>query len=112
MMLVVIRFIGISIFSSSERKMLSKRLALQKTLTEPLKTFFVNGMPCDHVNELLESGEQSLAWRMAEDIHLVSFKKDTRIYYLLRKSVMDGMLETTGLKLDMLDQFNYRIELA
>ncbi len=69
-------------------------------------------MPCDHVNELLESGEQSLAWRMAEDIHLVSFKKDTRIYYLLRKSVMDGMLETTGLKLDMLDQFNYRIELA
>lgn len=31
--------------------------------------FFVNGMPCDHVNSVVAQGEDSLTWKMSQDIH-------------------------------------------
>ena len=31
--------------------------------------FFVNGMPCDHVNSVVDQGEDSLTWKMSQDIH-------------------------------------------
>ncbi|PWT28473.1 hypothetical protein [Butyrivibrio fibrisolvens] len=73
------------------------------------ENFFVNGMPCDHVNQITDSSADSLTWEMTQDVHAASFGSNTKDYYQIRKSVMDGMLEGTGLSLSMKDSFHYSI---
>lgn len=77
--------------------------------------FFVNGMPCDQVNMVTESTDQSLSWEQTQDLHAGAWSSqggDVSTYYQLRKSVMDGMLSGSGLHLSMPDTDHYTIELA
>jgi hypothetical protein len=77
--------------------------------------FFVNGMPCDHVNLVTESTDQTLSWTQTRDLHEDAWSAqggDVSIYYQLRKSVMDGMLSRSGLALSMPDSDHYTIRLA
>ncbi len=65
--------------------------------------FFVNGMPCDHINQLTESNADCFAWRQLEDIHASYWTKrgnSSEIYYRLREKVMQGMLEDSGFSLE------------
>ncbi len=72
--------------------------------------FFVNGMPCDRINQLTEQGETKLAWMMTRDIHGIYWpQEDGTNYYILRKAVMDGMLEGTGFQALMKDPFHYEL---
>ncbi|SDM41535.1 hypothetical protein SAMN05216544_0177 [Lachnospira pectinoschiza] len=73
--------------------------------------FFVNGMPCDHVNMVTSEEEDSLSWKMNQDIHEQYWNDiDGAYYYLLRKSIMDGMLENTGFMVEMEDIYHYTIK--
>lgn len=73
--------------------------------------FFVNGMPCDHVNQLTEQDENKLAWIMVEDIHKEYWPKgNTEVYYLLRKAVMDGIVDGSMVQVRMEDPFSYVLE--
>ena len=73
--------------------------------------FFVNGMPCDHVNMVIEKSEEQVAWEMLQDIHSDYWEnEDTTAYYELRKAVMDGMLEETKYCVAMSDYFHYSIK--
>lgn len=77
--------------------------------------FFVNGMPCDQVNLVTENTDQALSWEQTQDLHAGAWASqggDVSTYYQLRKSVMDGMLSGSGLKLSMPDTDHYTIELA
>ena len=58
--------------------------------------FFVNGMPCDRINTLISNNDVS--WQQTRDIH-AQYWKDVAPYYILRNSVMDGMLQGTKLHL-------------
>lgn len=72
--------------------------------------FFVNGMPCDHVNSVVAQGEDSLTWKMSQDIHAQYWNGgDTSKYYAIRKAVMDGMLEASEYALTEGDAFQYTI---
>ena len=62
------------------------------------KDFFVNGMPCDRINTLISNDENSVSWQQTRDIH-AHYWKDVTPYYILRNSVMDGMLQGTKLYL-------------
>ena len=71
--------------------------------------FFVNGMPCDHVNAVTENSPECVAWEMTQDIHAQYWNGSSKPYYTLRKSVMDGMLTETKFKVEMLDTAHYTI---
>lgn len=75
--------------------------------------FFVNGMPCDRINRVTTKDTDSLSWEMTRDIHAQYWTEcpmGSEPYYILRKSVMDGMLIGTGLRLVMEDAAHYTIE--
>lgn len=72
--------------------------------------FFVNGMPCDRVNQVTTQEETKLAWNMTQDIHGKYWPgEDATVYYLLRKAVMDGMLERSPIEVTMEDSFHYAL---
>ena len=64
-----------------------------------LDDFFLNGMPCDRVNALIESAEDHVYWQMSQDIHEQYWNNNSEPYYTIRKSVMNGMLEGSKYKL-------------
>ena len=75
--------------------------------------FFVNGMPCDHVNQVTGRTDTELSWEMIQDIHAQYWVDgDVENYYRLRKAVMDGMLEGSGYEVKMSDSYHYVISKA
>lgn len=74
--------------------------------------FFVNGMPCDRINAVTAKDADRLSWEMTRDIHAqywTDCEDGSALYYALRKSVMDGMLTQTALRLVMEDTAHYSI---
>ena len=74
--------------------------------------FFVNGMPCDRINAATAKEADHLSWEMTRDIHeqyWTACAEGSAPYYALRKSVMDGMLAHTSLRLAMEDTAHYSI---
>lgn len=71
--------------------------------------FFVNGMPCDRVNAVIESSAEKLSWEMTQDIHAQYWNGDSSLYYSIRKSVMEGMLAETNYTLASSDDAHYSI---
>ena len=73
---------------------------------------FVNGMPCDKVNTIIAEEDDFLIWVQAMDIH-GQYWTDTScgagLYYLLRESVMKGMLEGSGYSLETLSDDSWKI---
>lgn len=60
-----------------------------------LNDVLLEGMPCDHVNEILEQSEQQVLWQQTVDLHLpfwdaVGGKIEN--YYLLRSAFISGSL--------------------
>lgn len=77
--------------------------------------FFVNGMPCDQINLVTESTDHALSWTQTRDLHADAWSSqdgDVSIYYQLCKSVIDGILSESGLRLSMPDSSHYTIHLA
>ena len=73
--------------------------------------FFVNGMPCDRINNVTSKDADSLSWEMTRDIHApywMDSQEGSSPYYVLRKSAMDGMLCRTEL-CGMTDTAHYTI---
>lgn len=78
---------------------------------EEFENFFVNGMPCDRVNMVIKEENGELTWEQTCDIHepyWIPFG-GTGNYYIIRKSVMDGMLSAASLKVIMTDDNRYVI---
>ena len=72
--------------------------------------FFVNGMPCDHVNMVTNKSATEVEWEMVQDIHEQYFGNMSEKYYVLRKSIMDGLLEKTEYEVVMKDIYHYIIK--
>ena len=72
--------------------------------------FFVNGMPCDHINIVTDKSENQLSWEMDQDIHGQYWTGgDVADYYKLRKAVMDGMLAELDYVAEASDLYHYTI---
>ena len=72
--------------------------------------FFVNGMPCDHINIVTDKSENQLSWEMDQDIHgQYWIGGDVADYYKLRKAVMDGMLAGLDYMVEASDLYHYSI---
>ena len=68
------------------------------TAEEVFKTFeefFLSGMPCDRINTIIKSNSDHLIWEQALDIHesyWTNNNDSSKTYYILRTSIMHGML--------------------
>ncbi|WP_394522562.1 hypothetical protein [Lacrimispora sp. JR3] len=83
-----------------------------KAAFDYLDSKLLNGMPCDHVNELVENSEDKLVWRQAQDIHGAYWSMihgDVKHYYTLRESLMKGMLDGSGIVLSQLEDQVYEL---
>lgn len=67
---------------------------------QALTDSLLDGMPCDHVNRLLQQEEQSTVWQQTQCLHREFWEQaggDPGIYYALRAQIIRGMLFETGL---------------
>lgn len=71
---------------------------------------FLDGMPCDHINEVIDNTRDSITWVQEEDIHSIHYQYGVEgsLYYRMRTSWMEGLLSHSGLKLEVQGQ-RYRI---
>ena len=72
----------------------------------------LNGMPCDRVNVLTEQDVDRTSWQQEEDIHAPFWEAvsgDPKVYYQLRRKIMEGMLKDTKLHMDSSDENHYSI---
>lgn len=65
--------------------------------------FFLDGMPCDHVNRVSDSSSASLTWEITEDVHSTYWQENAGMYQKLRLAVMNGMLAAGSFKAGMSD---------
>lgn len=66
-----------------------------------LNDTLIDGMPCDRVNELIESGDNQTAWRQNLCVHSDYWQNigsDVSVYYELRHEIIKGMLSKSGLE--------------
>ena len=67
-------------------------------LYKELQDLLLDGMPCDHVNLLIEQEEKRVQWKRTADLHSSHWNEigsNGKIYYLLRDSLLKGMLSST-----------------
>lgn len=64
-----------------------------------LQDLLLDGMPCDHVNQLEEQEDSHVTWNQAIDLHGPHWEKiegEAANYYELRTSLVSGMLKDSG----------------
>lgn len=70
-----------------------------------LNDVLLEGMPCDHVNQILEQSEQRVLWSQTVDLHLPFWDEaggDIEHYYLLRNAFISGSLSDQSFKFQQL----------
>lgn len=73
---------------------------------------FVNGMPCDGVNQLMDKSDDSISWTETLDVHSEYWQSiggNSDNYYVLRSAVLDGMLDGTVFTFEETEPHSYRI---
>lgn len=81
-----------------------------KEAYQAFEDFFLSGMPCDRVNQVVLETEDILTWRMTKDMHKQYWKENAELYYIVRDAIMCGMLELTDLLLVKEDITTYTIK--
>lgn len=77
-----------------------------------INDMLLDGMPCDHVNAVVNQDENEAIWKRYECVHSKYWdeaKGNVNIYYALRDEFIKGLLSETGLKYEKLDDTTYKI---
>lgn len=72
----------------------------------------LDGMPCDHVNGVVNQNEQEAVWKRYECVHSKYWdaeKGDVHIYYELRDDFIQGLLSATDIDYSKLGDTTYKI---
>lgn len=72
-----------------------------------LNDVLLEGMPCDHVNEVLEQSEQRVLWQQTVDLHLPFWDAvdgNMENYYLLRNAFISGSLSGSHFSFQQIDK--------
>lgn len=72
-----------------------------------LNDVLLEGMPCDHVNEVLEQSDKRVLWQQTVDLHLPFWDAvDGNIenYYLLRNAFISGSLSGNHFSFQQIDK--------
>lgn len=72
----------------------------------------LDGMPCDHVNAVVNQNENEAVWKRYECVHSKywdSANGDVSIYYGLRDEFIIGLLSKANIRYEKLDEATYKI---
>lgn len=72
-----------------------------------LNDSLLDGMPCDHANNLLENSEEKVVWQRNICVHRDFWEAvggEIDIYYSLREEFIKGTLQETGLEFEKADE--------
>jgi len=72
----------------------------------------LDGMPCDHVNQVLESETDKVVWRKTQCVHREYWERvsgDVAVYDALREEIIAGMLTHSDLEFHALRNNEYEI---
>src|SRR5699024_9435390 len=64
-----------------------------------LNALLLDGMPCDKISVLIESGDNHLVWNNVRDIHGSYFEEQglpAHLFYTLRQAFMTSFLSAIG----------------
>lgn len=70
------------------------------TAFQALTNSLLDGMPCDHVNQLLQQEEDRTVWKQTQCLHREFWEQaggSPGVYYALRAQMINGMLSESGL---------------
>lgn len=79
------------------------------------ETNLLNGMPCDRVNVITDQADNRVAWEEAQDLHSGFWKDaggDPQNYRALRAALMRGMLDSSAVRLNVVDDRSYELAVA
>lgn len=77
---------------------------------EALMALLLDGMPCDHVNEVVSETEEVLTWRRNRCVHGQFWDKDAALYYELRSALLQGLLSASNWSITATTSDHYRLE--
>lgn len=102
-----------TIFKSNGEKY--STLSNESTIEEAFKAIndaLLDGMPCDHVNAVVNQNEQEAVWKRYECVHSKYWDKangDVSIYYALRDEFIEGLLSAANINYEKLSDTTYKI---
>ncbi|MGD9566974.1 MAG: hypothetical protein AB7V48_01425 [Sedimentibacter sp.] len=85
------------------------------TMEEAFKAIndtMLDGMPCDHVNAVVNQDEKEAVWKRYECVHSKYWdaaKGDVSIYYALRDEFIEGLLSIANINYEKLNDTTYKI---
>lgn len=71
-----------------------------KEAYEYLEDLLVNGMPCDHVNNVVSETNDIVKWEQTVDIHApywTMIQGNVQYYYAIRERLISGIFENSGI---------------
>jgi len=90
-------------------------LSNESTIDEAFKAIndtLLDGMPCDHVNAIVNQDENEAVWKRYECVHSKFWdaaKGEVSTYYTLRDEFIEGLLSTANINYEKLDDTTYKI---
>lgn len=87
-------------YEYGKNNLIDSNLNLEETYRE-ISSRILNGMPCDRIEEFLDSDENNLRWRDRMDIHAEYWNgvgRDSKIFYDIRTSIIEGMLSNSDVE--------------
>lgn len=77
-----------------------------------LQDILLDGMPCDHVNQVISRSEQRVVWKQTSEIHQKYWDEvqgNIEHYYLLRNAFIKGLFADTGLQYQIVEQNQFEL---
>lgn len=90
-------------------------LSNESTIEEAFKAIndtLLDGMPCDHVNAIVNQDENEAVWKRYECVHSKFWdaaKGEVSTYYTLRDEFIEGLLSAANINYEKLDDTTYKI---
>lgn len=90
-------------------------LSKESTIEEAFKAIndtLLDGMPCDHVNAVVNQDENEAVWKRYECVHSKFWdaaKGEVSTYYMLRDEFIEGLLSAASINYEKLNDTTYKI---
>ncbi len=98
-------------FQFGEKHALQDKIGADEAL-RALEDTLLDGMPCDHVNQVVQREQNKVIWKKTQCVHRDYWNQvggDIAIYNALRLKIIEGMLIYSGLALHILENEEYVI---
>ncbi len=76
-------------------------LSNAKSIFKKIDDYILDGMPCDRVNEILDSSDDIVSWKRRICVHKKVWENDVELFYQLRSLWIKSFINTVN------NEFNY-----